>query len=205
MFFNQSPNDRHLAYFQSFTIINNSRINIFLCTFCFLVPFFPLRYIFRKEITIRWAAFSLLKLSSLLFFLFQPQRHPPSSPGIVSTNLPSYQKRSLLHLPDSVAEEQSTSVSPSNGVDRRAATLYSQYTPKNDENRWCASLAGQAAGLSPLPRPHPSLLTAGPVSTALCSLKTDVLWVFLCFCFQCVRWFFEEERLKLQLEYAKRL
>ncbi|XP_036284222.1 myotubularin-related protein 13 isoform X1 [Pipistrellus kuhlii] len=64
-----------------------------------------------------------------------PQRHPPRSPGIVSTNLPSYQKRSLLHLPDSVAEEQSTSVSPSNGVDRRAATLYSQYTSKNDENR----------------------------------------------------------------------
>uniref|UniRef100_A0A9L0R1I2 SET binding factor 2 n=1 Tax=Equus caballus TaxID=9796 RepID=A0A9L0R1I2_HORSE len=66
----------------------------------------------------------------------RPQRHPSGSPGIVSTNLPSYQKRSLLHLPDSsVGDEQNASVSPSNGVDRRAATLYSQYTSKNDENR----------------------------------------------------------------------
>ncbi|XP_036882236.2 myotubularin-related protein 13 isoform X4 [Manis javanica] len=66
----------------------------------------------------------------------RPQRHPSGSPGIVSTNLPSYQKRSLLHLQDSsLGEEQSASVPPSNGVDRRAATLYSQYTSKNDENR----------------------------------------------------------------------
>ncbi|XP_057363340.1 myotubularin-related protein 13 isoform X2 [Manis pentadactyla] len=66
----------------------------------------------------------------------RPQRHPSGSPGIVSTNLPSYQKRSLLHLPDSsLGEEQSASISPSNGVDRRAATLYSQYTSRNDENR----------------------------------------------------------------------
>uniref|UniRef100_A0A8C4LEB6 SET binding factor 2 n=1 Tax=Equus asinus TaxID=9793 RepID=A0A8C4LEB6_EQUAS len=66
----------------------------------------------------------------------RPQRHPSGSPGIVSTNLPSYQKRSLLHLPDSsMGDEQNASVSPSNGVDRRAATLYSQYTSKNDENR----------------------------------------------------------------------
>ncbi|XP_019511751.1 PREDICTED: myotubularin-related protein 13 isoform X2 [Hipposideros armiger] len=66
----------------------------------------------------------------------RPQRHPSGSPGIVSTNLPSYQKRSVLHLPDSsLGQEQSASPSPSNGVDRRAATLYSQYTSKNDENR----------------------------------------------------------------------
>nr|XP_055211406.1 myotubularin-related protein 13 isoform X4 [Gorilla gorilla gorilla] len=64
------------------------------------------------------------------------QRHLSRSPGIVSTNLPSYQKRSLLHLPDSsMGEEQNSSISPSNGVERRAATLYSQYTSKNDENR----------------------------------------------------------------------
>ncbi|XP_069327259.1 myotubularin-related protein 13 isoform X4 [Eulemur rufifrons] len=63
-------------------------------------------------------------------------RHPSGSPGIVSTNLPSYHKRSLLHLPDSsMGEEQNASIPPSNGVDRRAATLYSQYTSKNDENR----------------------------------------------------------------------
>uniref|UniRef100_A0A2K6UMJ5 SET binding factor 2 n=1 Tax=Saimiri boliviensis boliviensis TaxID=39432 RepID=A0A2K6UMJ5_SAIBB len=66
----------------------------------------------------------------------QSQRHLSRSPGIVSTNLPSYQKRSLLHLPDSsMGEEQNSSISPSNGVERRAATLYSQYTSKNDENR----------------------------------------------------------------------
>uniref|UniRef100_H0X3K5 SET binding factor 2 n=1 Tax=Otolemur garnettii TaxID=30611 RepID=H0X3K5_OTOGA len=64
------------------------------------------------------------------------QRHPSSSPRILSTNLPSYQKRSVLHLPDSsMGEEQNASISPSNGVDRRAATLYGQYTSKNDENR----------------------------------------------------------------------
>uniref|UniRef100_A0A8D2D4C8 SET binding factor 2 n=1 Tax=Sciurus vulgaris TaxID=55149 RepID=A0A8D2D4C8_SCIVU len=66
----------------------------------------------------------------------RPQRYPSGSPGIVSTNLPSYQKRPVLHLPDSsMGEEQNSSISPSNGVERRAATLYSQYTSKNDENR----------------------------------------------------------------------
>lgn len=64
------------------------------------------------------------------------QRHPSGSPGIVSANLPSYHKRSLLQLADSsVAEEQSASLAPSNGVERRAATLYSQYTSRADENR----------------------------------------------------------------------
>uniref|UniRef100_A0A452U502 SET binding factor 2 n=1 Tax=Ursus maritimus TaxID=29073 RepID=A0A452U502_URSMA len=65
------------------------------------------------------------------------QRHPSGSPGIVSTNLPSCQKRSLLQLPDSgVGQGHSASVSPSNGVDRRAATLYSQYASRSEENRW---------------------------------------------------------------------
>uniref|UniRef100_A0A452R4A7 SET binding factor 2 n=1 Tax=Ursus americanus TaxID=9643 RepID=A0A452R4A7_URSAM len=64
------------------------------------------------------------------------QRHPSGSPGIVSTNLPSCQKRSLLQLPDSgVGQGHSASVSPSNGVDRRAATLYSQYASRSEENR----------------------------------------------------------------------
>ncbi|XP_072475558.1 myotubularin-related protein 13 isoform X2 [Notamacropus eugenii] len=66
----------------------------------------------------------------------QPRRHPSSSSGIVTTNLHSYQKRSLLHLPDSgLGEEQNASIPPSNGVGRRAATLYSQFTSKIDENR----------------------------------------------------------------------
>ncbi|XP_030873001.1 myotubularin-related protein 13 [Leptonychotes weddellii] len=66
----------------------------------------------------------------------RPQRHPSGSPGIVSPNVPSCQKRSLLPLADSGAgREQSARACPSNGVDRRAATLYSQYASKNDENR----------------------------------------------------------------------
>ncbi|XP_062052500.1 myotubularin-related protein 13 isoform X4 [Lepus europaeus] len=66
----------------------------------------------------------------------RPQRHPSGSPGIMSANLPSYHKRSLLQLADSsVGEEQSASLAPSNGVERRAATLYSQYTSRADENR----------------------------------------------------------------------
>ncbi|XP_067396874.1 myotubularin-related protein 13 isoform X2 [Emydura macquarii macquarii] len=65
-----------------------------------------------------------------------PRRHPSGSSGIVSANPHSYQKRSLLHLPDSgLGEEQSSSISPSNGLDRRATTLYNQFTSKNDENR----------------------------------------------------------------------
>uniref|UniRef100_A0A8C8SVI7 SET binding factor 2 n=1 Tax=Pelusios castaneus TaxID=367368 RepID=A0A8C8SVI7_9SAUR len=65
-----------------------------------------------------------------------PRRHPSGSSGIVSANPHSYQKRSLLHLPQSgLGEEQSAGISPSNGLDRRATTLYNQFTSKNDENR----------------------------------------------------------------------
>lgn len=118
-----------------------------------------------------------IKLSQLLFCLFQPQRHPSGSPGLVSTNLPSYQKRSLLHLPDSsVGEEQNTSITPSNGVDRRAATLYSQYTSKNDENRFmCWASLGVLKRLSP---PHPGS-TTGPVTGWACALQAsgDLKWI----------------------------
>ncbi|XP_064019793.1 myotubularin-related protein 13 isoform X7 [Pogoniulus pusillus] len=64
------------------------------------------------------------------------QRHPSGSSGMMSANLHSYQKRSLLEIPDSgQGEEQSTNISPSNGVDRRTTTLYNHFTSKNDENR----------------------------------------------------------------------
>uniref|UniRef100_A0A8B9SDL7 SET binding factor 2 n=1 Tax=Apteryx owenii TaxID=8824 RepID=A0A8B9SDL7_APTOW len=64
------------------------------------------------------------------------RRHPSGSSGMMSANLHSYQKRSLLEIPDrGLAEEQSANISPSNGVDRRATTLYNNFTSKNDENR----------------------------------------------------------------------
>uniref|UniRef100_A0A8C3V813 SET binding factor 2 n=1 Tax=Catharus ustulatus TaxID=91951 RepID=A0A8C3V813_CATUS len=64
------------------------------------------------------------------------RRHPSGSSGMMSPNLHSYQKRSLLEIPDSgLGEEQSSSISPSNGIDRRTTTLYNHFTSKNDENR----------------------------------------------------------------------
>ncbi|XP_075044599.1 myotubularin-related protein 13 isoform X2 [Mixophyes fleayi] len=55
---------------------------------------------------------------------------------LVSANLQSYQKTSMVHLPDSgLGDEQHVTSSPSNGVDRRSATLYNHFTSKNEENR----------------------------------------------------------------------
>ncbi|PIO13846.1 hypothetical protein AB205_0146280, partial [Aquarana catesbeiana] len=44
--------------------------------------------------------------------------------NLMSPNLQSYQKTSMVHLPESgIGEDQHMTSSPSNGVDRRSATL----------------------------------------------------------------------------------